>query len=46
MRNAALQSVVVNASGAHHVFEGTVAVSTKSHQLLHIALKSGIIALA
>ena len=44
MRNAALQTAVFNAGGAHHIFKGRVAVSTQSDQLLHIALKSRVVA--
>ena len=46
MGNAVLQALVFNAGGAHHVFQRGVAVGTQRHQLLHIALKGGVIALA
>ena len=43
--NAALKPVVLNGGCAHHVFERAVAVRTECHQLLHVALKSSVIAL-
>ena len=46
MRNAALQPVVLNAGGLHHLLERGVAVSTQRHDLLHIAFKRGVVALA
>ena len=46
VRNAVFQALVVNAGGGHHVFERGVAVGTQGHQLLHIAFKSGVVALA
>ena len=45
VRDAALQAVVFDARAAHQLLERLVAVSAQRHQLLHIALKRGIIAL-
>jgi hypothetical protein len=45
MRDAALQAVVFDAGGLHHLLEGVMAVGAQRHQLLHIALKRCVIAL-
>ena len=43
--NAALQTVVVNAGISHHFFECLVNVCADCHQLLHVTLKGGVVAL-
>jgi hypothetical protein len=44
--DAALEPVVFDAGGGHHVLQRGMAVGAQRHQLLHVALEGGVIALA
>ena len=45
VRNAAFETIEGNAGAGHNIFQRMVAVSAQSDQLLHIARKSGVVAL-
>ena len=45
VRDAALQPLVIDAGGAHHIFQRFMAVGAQGDDLLHVALKRGVVAL-
>ena len=40
-----LQTLVLDAGGGHHLFKGGVAIGAQGDELLHIALKGGVVAI-